>query len=750
MSKTKWMNITREDVIKAIEIFHDENPKYPSPKSTFLIYNDKKLPAKHIRGIAYKVAYGEEISKSDFGGGIETVRFFERLGFEMFYTGISKRIETKTAINQKQSNSKTQNKVETIQSKLIKCEKQLSVNRIKIPSKAVIEQKNALQLLLNRMFNGDVVCEKTFPWLKTPEIIEGVYQELYKSISEYRGDKAFAKRNVQLRCDFVCESQKLIIEYDERQHFSEARKLSLLSYLNISVCFDRKMWIQACNDINAKDRQPVNRDEIRAYYDSVRDIEASKNGYRLVRIMHGQIDFESVGAEESLKKLLNIKEEAIQDIKTNSDLKIGLYLQTDELKNEVDFEKAIEVVKKANFDIFVLPEFSYCHFQSLLTNADICIEEDINNIIEASLDFSEEIGKAVIVSSIDKYGTIFSVFSNAFASETETATAFYVKHTMTTYSPFELEDYREISKSMFEPILYKEYRIGMTICYDCNHSLFSRMYGLKGVDVIINSTGGNVVYDKWYKYNKVRAIENNSYNFITMGGNGKVVNPNSYVYGFNRNGKELKPYNIIKETSKLNSPGGIYVYDISLDDGGTAQDTSYNQLKTTNKKSQLKIAVVGINKILNQSKRVSDGIYIYKVRNMNVVFCMVEGNDILKPEKVLSLLYAKELNKISNKRYIIVNKHKYIEDEFFRSKLSVVLKVRSMENYCAVIIESENINECYQCGKNRTAQVLQSDGGNFGIDLDRTTGPEAIWKNKVGMKASWRENFEWLIYEMNK
>lgn len=42
-----------------------------------------------------------------------------------------------------------------------------------------------------------------------------------------------------------------------------------------------------------------------------------------------------------------------------------------------------------------------------------------------------------------------------------------------------------------------------------------------------------------------------------------------------------------------------------------------------------------------------------------------------------------------------MNKHKYIEDEFFRSKLSVVLKVRSMENYCAVIVESENINECY-------------------------------------------------------
>ena len=51
-------------------------------------------------------------------------------------------------------------------------------------------------------------------------------------------------------------------------------------------------------------------------------------------------------------------------------------------KNKADFTKAIEVVKKSNFDIFVLPEFSYCPFYSLLTNADICMEEDVNNILK--------------------------------------------------------------------------------------------------------------------------------------------------------------------------------------------------------------------------------------------------------------------------------------------------------------------------------------------------------------------------------
>lgn len=338
MAKINWMNIKREDVIKAIEIFFAENPEYPSPKCTFLLYDGKKLPAKHIRGMAYKVAFGKEISKNDFGGGMETVKFFERLGFEMYYTGKTKHTETKIDIKKKQPKPKIIKKAEPVQLKS-------SPVRIKIPSKSVIEQKNALQLLLNKMFNGDIICEKTFPWLKTPEKIEGVYKKLYKALSQYRGDTAFAKKNVQLRCDFVCESEKLIIEYDERQHFSEARKISLLSYPEIPVYFDRQLWIQACEDINAKDGQPINRDEIRAYYDSIRDIEANKHGYKLVRIMHGQIDFKSENADEKLKGILNMQPEITADaIKLDKDgLRVGLYLQTDEFKNKVYFDKAVKL-----------------------------------------------------------------------------------------------------------------------------------------------------------------------------------------------------------------------------------------------------------------------------------------------------------------------------------------------------------------------------------------------------------------------
>jgi len=87
MGKIDWSTITREDVIKAIQVFIKNNPAYPEPKSTFLLFNGKKLPAKHIRGMAYKEAYGTELSKNDYAGGMETVRFFRKLGFDIFYNG---------------------------------------------------------------------------------------------------------------------------------------------------------------------------------------------------------------------------------------------------------------------------------------------------------------------------------------------------------------------------------------------------------------------------------------------------------------------------------------------------------------------------------------------------------------------------------------------------------------------------------------------------------------------------------------
>lgn len=287
MSK-HWDNITAEDVLKAIEIFDTSHKPYPEPRNTFLIYNDKKYPAKHIRGMAYYVANKQEISKQEYEGGEQTVKFFTKLGFQVEYH--------KNTIKPKLShNDAPERRIVTKPDR-------------SLPGRSLspVSQKNALQRLLQKHY-GHIETEKKFDWLRTPDQddLPSDYLEIVTALSNYRQHEGFKKSDYPLSCDIVIEKQKIIIEYDERQHFSKARRKTLEHYPeNIHLHYSKEIWMEACDRINAIDNDPIDRDERRAYYDTVRDIEAYRNGYKLLRIKHGDYDWEEQGAEMRLKNLL--------------------------------------------------------------------------------------------------------------------------------------------------------------------------------------------------------------------------------------------------------------------------------------------------------------------------------------------------------------------------------------------------------------------------------------------------------------
>jgi len=82
-----WKNVTKEHILLAIKEFENSKEPFPPARNTFLLHKDKEYPAKHIRGLAYKIANKKEISKEDYGGGEETVRFFDQRGFNTRYRG---------------------------------------------------------------------------------------------------------------------------------------------------------------------------------------------------------------------------------------------------------------------------------------------------------------------------------------------------------------------------------------------------------------------------------------------------------------------------------------------------------------------------------------------------------------------------------------------------------------------------------------------------------------------------------------
>lgn len=77
----EWSKVEKQHVEAAIKKFIEEKPDYPEPRSCYLMYEGEKLPSKYIRGLAYSIATGEEMSLSGFSGGVETVNFFKKYGY---------------------------------------------------------------------------------------------------------------------------------------------------------------------------------------------------------------------------------------------------------------------------------------------------------------------------------------------------------------------------------------------------------------------------------------------------------------------------------------------------------------------------------------------------------------------------------------------------------------------------------------------------------------------------------------------
>jgi hypothetical protein len=167
-------------------------------------------------------------------------------------------------------------------------------------------QRAALIAAIRRSLPDAQVECSDLPWLRVPETarMNGPLGQIFTALTDHRGHSGFATAGRRLVCDIVIPSKRLIVEYDERQHFTAPRAIALKLYpKDTAICFDRAEWIAHCNAIAAKDNDPPYRDEQRAFYDSVRDILASANGYRVVRLKHGALDWQTCDADTELSEL---------------------------------------------------------------------------------------------------------------------------------------------------------------------------------------------------------------------------------------------------------------------------------------------------------------------------------------------------------------------------------------------------------------------------------------------------------------
>ena len=169
--------------------------------------------------------------------------------------------------------------------------------------------KERLKAALEAEF-GEVRTEATFPWLVAARPDEGdrVLGPIYDAIRRVRRKDFLAtgKRGFKCTVDFYIESAALIVEVDERQHFSRQRAASFRVYpVGVALGFDRQEWTMRCLETQAVDgdKNDPARDEKRAYYDAVRDVLVPRNGLLpLVRIWADELE-STEGLREAMARV---------------------------------------------------------------------------------------------------------------------------------------------------------------------------------------------------------------------------------------------------------------------------------------------------------------------------------------------------------------------------------------------------------------------------------------------------------------
>jgi len=145
--------------------------------------------------------------------------------------------------------------------------------------------KERVRQLLTAIY-GECQLNHSFSWPTRPHHYSGTsmghaLEEIQQHLNQLRGYTDYIKAEWMPPCDFYLPSANFIVEFDESQHFTESRLVTLKHYPpEWDMGFSIAHWIHLCQHINAKDDEPPDRDERRAWYDTLRDLLPSNHGMK--------------------------------------------------------------------------------------------------------------------------------------------------------------------------------------------------------------------------------------------------------------------------------------------------------------------------------------------------------------------------------------------------------------------------------------------------------------------------------------
>jgi hypothetical protein len=265
--------ITRETILMAIrEIDRDGVPNARRGRRFELVFDGKRYPPKYVVSIAHRFATGRELGPDEHSGGSQTNELLRAFGFEV--VARSRDLSPLTGefgvreVRPPWPQLSTTAGIGSVPSHRGKP----TVGH----SESCSECKHRIQQMLMAIY-GDAKREHSVGISTSLESYRGQsffadLQRIWRVLTEYRGSVGFARNRSLQTCDIFVPAASFVLETDESQHFTRARLLALSAYPpTLPVGFDIAQWKAFCEQLNRHDPSPRDRDESRAWADTLRD-----------------------------------------------------------------------------------------------------------------------------------------------------------------------------------------------------------------------------------------------------------------------------------------------------------------------------------------------------------------------------------------------------------------------------------------------------------------------------------------------
>lgn len=579
--------IKAEHLDKAIcRIRRDGVPPHRKGRYYCLVKDHCHYPPKYTVALAHEIATGRFLDSNRFSGGAESNGFLRKRGYEITDCNCG-------GINYASPSP-------------------IHAGRLR-KSKSVIQKQNhnehcpackvRVRDLLERIY-GECLVSHRFDWQTHLSSYTGtpIYSTLCKLaliLEKYRGFalKDFVKTDTLAACDFWVPDPGFILEFDERQHFTTPRKLTLHAYPdNLTLGFSGKQWISHCEQLEAKDNDPPFRDEQRAWYDALRDLLPSTKGLQPTVRLYARdmvwcsLDPDSTIDQQRFSSFIGYRS-STQEPQSASQTMIKRHnsaggkasvLRAALVFPQVDNKTLFGIVPRGggakkpvipncgafageNVDFVIFPEgyIRAADVRRLKTLKQLAADLDATLLVGATEDNDDLTGRTCqILLRINPDGT---------------ASRLYTKHSKAEAVAFGMHDWQ--ASNALPTFDLSGVKSGATICHDQYLGLLPRFLSRRGARIWINPSYDNVVDVKWSSILRLRAVENRVFSLCTLHDSMERASW-THPFGFSPDGNELTARragtNRSQPLSDCIESENIYVVD--LDTGLLAQELDWKRV----------------------------------------------------------------------------------------------------------------------------------------------------------------------------